>query len=215
MKLAMIGLGKMGANMATRLLNNGHQIIAFDPNKDAVKEVEPFGATIINSLQDITSYLTPPRVVWVMVPAGEATEQTLTQLAAILSPGDIIIDGGNSNYNDTIARATSLREKEIHFVDVGTSGGVWGLSEGYSMMIGGETETITQLKPIFETLAPAADQGWGHVGPNGAGHFVKMIHNGIEYGLMQAYAEGLDLLKQKPILTWTYTRLLKYGVMAV
>jgi len=141
--------------------------------------------------------LAPPRTVWIMVPAGEATEQMIDELLDILNPNDVIIDGGNSNYRDTIRRADKVAARELHFVDVGTSGGIWGLTEGYSMMVGGKKEVVEQLRPIFETLAPAPDRGWGYVGPSGAGHFVKMVHNGIEYGLMQAYAEGFEILKSK------------------
>jgi 6-phosphogluconate dehydrogenase len=214
MKLAMIGLGKMGANMATRLLNGDHQVIAFDLDQNAVQAMRQQGATAAYSLTDVVAHMSAPRIAWVMVPAGNPTEQTLTQLAAVLSSGDIIIDGGNSNYKDTVRRAAWLKKQGFHFIDVGTSGGVWGLAEGYSMMLGGELDVIEALRPIFETLAPAADQGWGHVGPNGAGHFVKMIHNGIEYGLMQAYAEGLDLLKHKDdfeLDLYQITQIWRYG----
>jgi 6-phosphogluconate dehydrogenase len=214
MKLAMIGLGKMGANMATRLLNGDHQVIAFDLDQNAVQAMQQQGATAAYSLTDVVAHMSAPRIAWVMVPAGNPTEQTLTQLAAVLSSGDIIIDGGNSNYKDTVRRAAWLKKQGFHFIDVGTSGGVWGLAEGYSMMLGGELDVIEALRPIFETLAPAADQGWGHVGPNGAGHFVKMIHNGIEYGLMQAYAEGLDLLKHKDdfeLDLYQITQIWRYG----
>jgi 6-phosphogluconate dehydrogenase len=151
----------------------------------------------VKSLEEIATQLTPPRAAWVMVPAGEATEQMIDALLGILSPGDAIIDGGNANYRDTMRRAAKVAARELYFVDVGTSGGVWGLSEGYSMMVGGEEAVVEQLRPIFETLAPAPDKGWGHVGPSGAGHFVKMVHNGIEYGLMQAYAEGFEILKAR------------------
>jgi len=197
MELAMIGLGKMGANMTSRLLNAGHRVVAYDLNKDAVTRLEKEGAVRAYSLKEVKAKLAPPRVLWVMVPAGEPTEQTIGNLSEIMDADDIVIDGGNSNYKDTKKRAIFLKEKGFHFVDVGTSGGIWGLKEGYSMMIGGENEIIKKLRPIFETLAPAKDRGWGYVGPNGAGHFVKMVHNGIEYGLMQAYAEGFDILKHR------------------
>ncbi|MCQ3976524.1 MAG: decarboxylating 6-phosphogluconate dehydrogenase [Anaerolineae bacterium] len=197
MELAMIGLGKMGANMATRLLRGGHRVVAYDLNEAAIQAAESAGATGARTLTEVTSKLATPRVVWVMVPAGDPTEQTIDQLAGVLSPDDIIIDGGNSNYKDTIRRGAALNEKGLHFVDVGTSGGVWGLAEGYSMMVGGDKNAVEQLTPILETLAPAADKGWGRVGPVGSGHFVKMVHNGIEYGLMQAYAEGLELMQYK------------------
>ncbi len=197
MDIAMIGLGKMGANMVTRLLKGGHRVIAFDLNEDAIKAAETKGAEGIRSLDDLTSKLSAPRAVWVMVPSGKPTEETILKLAEKLSPGDTIIDGGNSFYKDSKRRAEALKEKGFHFVDIGTSGGVWGLTEGYSMMVGGDKDAVDRLRPVLETLAPAADQGWGHVGPVGSGHFVKMVHNGIEYGLMQAYAEGFELMEHK------------------
>ena len=197
MELAMIGLGKMGANMTTRLLRGGHHVVAFDLNEDAIQKAEAEGAEGAHMLEEVPAKLAAPRVVWVMVPAGVPTEAVIGKLGKLLSDGDTVIDGGNTFYKDDMRRAEMLAEKGIHYVDVGTSGGVWGLAEGYSMMIGGETEAVSRLSPIFETLAPAADQGWGHVGPVGAGHFVKMIHNGIEYGLMQAYAEGFDIMHAK------------------
>lgn len=197
MEIAMIGLGKMGANMATRLLRGGHRVVAYDLNEEAIQAAEAAGAEGARTLDEVVAKLSAPRAAWVMVPAGEPTENTVNALAERLSPGDIIIDGGNSNYRDSVRRAAALQEKGLHFVDVGTSGGVWGLTEGYSMMAGGEEAAVERLRPIFETLAPAPDQGWGHVGPGGAGHFVKMVHNGIEYGLMQAYAEGFELMGQK------------------
>lgn len=198
MELAMIGLGKMGANMMQRLLTGGHRIVAHDLNAEAVRAAEAHGAVGARSLQDVVAQLATPRILWVMVPSGDPTEQTLTKLAELLSKGDIIIDGGNSNYKDTARRGAWLKDRGIQLVDVGTSGGVWGLREGYSMMIGGESEVVSRLKPIFETLAPAPDKGWGHVGPSAAGHFVKMVHNGIEYGMMQAYAEGFGIMEKKP-----------------
>ncbi len=197
MELAMIGLGKMGANMVLRLLHDGHSIIAYDLNESAIQAAEQAGATGARSLTEVAHKLSVPRAAWVMTPAGEATEQTLLALAEIFEPGDILIDGGNSYYRDSIRRAELLQRKGLHFVDVGTSGGIWGLAEGYSLMIGGEKDAVQRLQPVFESLAPAADRGWGHVGPNGAGHFVKMVHNGIEYGLMQAYAEGFELMQRK------------------
>ncbi len=197
MKLAMIGLGKMGANMTSRLLRGGHEVVAFDLGEEAVKKAESEGAEGARTLAEAVEKLAAPRVVWVMVPAGKITESVIGELAELLSAGDTIIDGGNTMYKDDMRRAAELAEKNIHYVDVGTSGGVWGLAEGYSMMIGGETEVVSRLSPIFETLAPAADLGWGHVGPVGAGHFVKMIHNGIEYGMMQAYAEGFEIMHAK------------------
>jgi 6-phosphogluconate dehydrogenase len=199
MEIAMIGLGKMGANMTTRLLGKGHRVVACDVKEEAVRAAEAGGAIGARSLDEVVEKLGTPRAVWVMVPAGKPTDDTIAALALAerLSPGDIVIDGGNSNYKDTMRRAAALKEKGLHFVDVGTSGGVWGLAEGYSMMVGGEEATVERLRPILEALAPAADKGWGRVGPSGAGHFVKMVHNGIEYGLMQAYAEGFELLQRK------------------
>lgn len=193
----MIGLGKMGANMATRLLRGGHEVVAFDLNEAAIQAAEAAGAVGARTLDEVAARLPAPRVAWVMVPSGSPTEATVNALAERFSPGDIIVDGGNSNYKDSMRRAAALRERGLHFVDVGTSGGVWGLSEGYSLMIGGDGRIVASLRPIFETLAPAADRGWGRVGPAGSGHFVKMIHNGIEYGLMQAYAEGFEIMKAK------------------
>jgi 6-phosphogluconate dehydrogenase len=197
MEIAMVGLGKMGANMATRLLRGGHRVVAYDINETAIQTLEAAGAEGARTLVDIAAKLDAPRSVWVMVPSGDITEQMILQLAEVLSPGDTIIDGGNSNYKDTQRRAQILQDKGLEFVDVGTSGGIWGLAEGYSMMIGGRKEVVERHRAIFETLAPFSDKGWGYVGPNGTGHYVKMIHNGIEYGLMQAYAEGFEILKAK------------------
>lgn len=197
MKIAMIGLGKMGANMSTRLIKGGHQVVVYDLNKDSIKKAESGGAIAAYSLNELVDNLDAPRTVWVMVPSGKPTEITISQLADLLSKNDTIIEGGNSYYKDTVRRAKEFAKKDVNYVDVGTSGGVWGLKEGYSMMIGGKTEVVKNLNPIFETLAPAADKGWGHVGPSGSGHFVKMIHNGIEYGMMQAYAEGFNLMHKK------------------
>ena len=197
MDIGMIGLGKMGANMATRLLLGGHRVVAYDINEDAIQAAEEAGAEGARTLNEVMDKLAPPRSVWVMVPAGQITETTIQNLSDLLSPGDIVIDGGNSNYKDSMRRAEELSLKGLHFIDVGTSGGVWGLKEGYSMMVGGEQKVVDRHRPIFETLAPAQDLGWGHVGPAGSGHFVKMVHNGIEYGLMQAYAEGFNIMKAK------------------
>ena len=193
----MIGLGKMGANMTERLLKGGHQVVVYDRDPAPVDAAVVLGASPSDSIEDLVNKLSAPRAAWVMVPAGEPTEGVLNALADLLSPGDTVIDGGNSNYKDTLRRAAALGERGLHFVDVGTSGGVWGLAEGYSMMVGGEKEVVGRLRHLFETLAPAPDKGWGHVGPSGAGHFVKMVHNGIEYGYMQAYAEGFEILKVK------------------
>lgn len=198
MELGMIGLGKMGAQMTLRLVQGKHRVIAYDRNPIAVKEVAAKGAGAANSLEELVNKLAKPRVIWIMVPAGSPTEETIKGLSEMLEPGDIIIDGGNSYYKDTIRRAELLKQKRIHFIDAGTSGGIWGLAEGYSIMVGGEKDIIEKIKPILQTLAPAPDKGWGYVGSNGAGHFVKMVHNGIEYGLMQAYAEGFALMKKKP-----------------
>ncbi|MBE2201908.1 MAG: decarboxylating 6-phosphogluconate dehydrogenase [Anaerolinea sp.] len=197
MEIAMVGLGKMGANMTKRLLQGGHRVVVSDLNEEAVTTAVAEGAIAAASLGALPDLLAAPRAVWVMVPAGDPTESVINTLAAILNPGDIVIDGGNSNYKDTMRRADALQEKGLHFVDVGTSGGVWGLAEGYSMMVGGSDEALAHLRPALETLAPGADLGWGHVGPSGSGHFVKMVHNGIEYGLMQAYAEGFEIMKAK------------------
>ena len=197
MEIGMIGLGRMGANMTTRLLAGGHRVVAFDRAPDAVAAAVKGGAAGAASLAELVAALAAPRAVWVMVPAGDPTESTVRALADALAPGDTVIDGGNSNYRDSMRRAELLATKEIRFVDAGTSGGIWGLKEGYSLMVGGEKSAVERLRPIFETLAPAADRGWGHVGPSGAGHFTKMVHNGIEYGLMQAYAEGFAILRQK------------------
>ena len=197
MELGMIGLGRMGANMVQRLLAGGHRVAVFDINPDAVEASRGRGAVGSSSLSGLLSELAPPRVVWVMAPAGEATESTINQLSELMSPGDIIIDGGNANYKDTIRRAEKLADRSIRFVDVGTSGGIWGLAEGYSLMVGCDEETFRHLEPVFQTLAPGPDRGYGRVGPSGAGHFVKMVHNGVEYGLMQAYAEGFELLQAK------------------
>ncbi|MBE2234724.1 MAG: decarboxylating 6-phosphogluconate dehydrogenase [Anaerolinea sp.] len=197
MRIAMIGLGKMGANMATRLLRGGHEVVAYDLNETAIQAAEAIGAVGARTLDEVAARLPAPRVAWVMVPSGNPTEATVNALADRFAPGDTIIDGGNSNYKDSMRRAAGLEDRGLHFVDVGTSGGVWGLTEGYSMMVGGNEQVVERLWPILETLAPAADQGWGRVGPAGSGHFVKMIHNGIEYGLMQAYAEGFEIMKAK------------------
>jgi 6-phosphogluconate dehydrogenase len=200
MQIGMVGLGKMGANMTTRLIRGGHQVVVYDRDTKAVATAASGGATGGSSLADLVSALSAPRAVWVMVPAGDPTEQTITALAGLLSKGDVIIDGGNTNYKDDIRRAAELKPKGINYVDAGTSGGIWGLKEGYSLMVGGDEAVCERLRPIFETLAPTPTTGWGRVGPSGAGHFVKMVHNGIEYGLMQAYAEGFSILQHKTAL---------------
>jgi 6-phosphogluconate dehydrogenase len=211
MQLGMVGLGRMGSNLVRRLMPAGHECVVYDVNADTVKELEGEGATGTGSLEELLAALEKPRAVWVMVPAGPVTERTVSALGAGMEGGDVVIDGGNSYYRDDIARAAALSEKGISYVDVGTSGGVWGLERGYSLMIGGETRIIERLTPLFEAIAPgvdaaprtpgrtgepsSAEHGYLHCGPNGAGHFVKMVHNGIEYGAMAAYAEGLNILR--------------------
>ena len=199
MKLAIIGLGRMGGNMARRLARGGHDVVVYNRTAAKAYELADEEPTVsaIETLDDLVMAVDPPRVCWIMVPAGPAIDTMIDALVKILSPGDILIDGGNSFYLDSVRRAAGVAEKSLSFVDVGTSGGIWGLTEGYSMMVGGRKEDVDRLRPIFETLAPAPDRGWGHVGPAGSGHFVKMVHNGIEYGLMQAYAEGFEILKSK------------------
>ena len=197
MELGMIGLGRMGGNMAQRLLNGGHRIVAFDLNAESVQALEREGAAGASSIPELVAQLPPPRAVWVMLPAGEPTEGAIREVSQALSQGDTVIDGGNSNYRDSVRRAAELNERGISFLDAGTSGGVWGLTEGYSLMVGGDQEAYRRLEPVFQTLAPGPDRGYGYVGPAGAGHFVKMVHNGVEYGLMQAYAEGFELMKAK------------------
>ena len=200
MELGMIGLGRMGANMTERLVRGGHRVVGYDRSPDAVAHVRRLGAVAADSPAALTEQLSRPRIVWLMVPAGNPVDETIEAVLPHLTADDVIIDGGNSYYKDSVRRAAGLEKRGLHYVDVGTSGGVWGLTEGYSVMIGGPRDIVERLRPVFETLAPASDKGWGHVGPSGAGHFVKMIHNGIEYGLMQAYAEGFAILKQKPEL---------------
>jgi 6-phosphogluconate dehydrogenase len=197
MELGMVGLGRMGANMARRLLKGGHTVVGFDPRIEARSALEGDGGGSAASLQALVAALPAPRAVWMMVPAGKITDSTVETLAPLLAPGDVLIDGGNSNYKDTLLRAAELAPRNIAYVDAGTSGGVWGLEEGYSLMVGGDEAVVERLRPIFETLAPAPDKGWGRVGPVGSGHFTKMVHNGIEYGLMQAYAEGFSILQHK------------------
>ena len=197
MELGMIGLGRMGGNMAQRLLEGGHRVVGYSQSPEQVQGAVKQGASGASSSADLVRQLTPPRAVWVMVPAGDATEDTVNDVAKLLSPGDAVIDGGNSNYKDSVRRAATLKERGIAFLDAGTSGGVWGLKEGYSLMVGGDPDAFKRLEPIFQTLAPASDKGYGYVGPAGAGHFVKMVHNGIEYGMMQALAEGFELMAAK------------------
>jgi 6-phosphogluconate dehydrogenase len=197
MEIAMIGLGRMGANMAQRLMRGGHKVVGYDPAEAARALLEKNGAQTAASLEQMVAKLKAPRVIWLMVPAGAITDSTITNLVPLLAAGDTIIDGGNSNYRDTQRRAATVASRKIQYVDSGTSGGIWGLKEGYSLMIGGDEAAVERLRPIFETLAPAKDQGWGRVGPVGSGHYTKMVHNGIEYGLMQAYAEGFSILQHK------------------
>ena len=197
MQLGMIGLGKMGGNMAERLKLGGHQVVGFDFNADAVAKLTASGNVGVSSLEDLARNLKGRRAIWIMVPQGSPVDETIAKLEPLLSAGDILIDGGNSYYKDSMRHSTEVTAKGFQFVDVGTSGGVWGLKEGYSMMVGGDKEPVEYLRPIFETLAPAADKGWGHMGPAGSGHFVKMVHNGIEYGVMQAYAEGFTVMDKK------------------
>ncbi|MCC6426964.1 MAG: decarboxylating 6-phosphogluconate dehydrogenase [Phycisphaerales bacterium] len=197
MQMGMVGLGKMGGNMAERLQRGGHRIVAFDPQAEALQRITSRGGVAASSLEDLARKLDAPRAVWLMIPAGKPVDEAIAKLAPMLSPGDTIIDGGNSNYRDTIRRGKELAVRGISYIDSGTSGGVWGLENGYSLMIGGPDQAVNRLKPIFETLAPASDKGWGHVGPSGAGHFTKMVHNGIEYGMMQAFAEGFAIMAKK------------------
>lgn len=198
MKLGMIGLGKMGGNMAQRLIQGGHEVVGYNRGTAVTDQLAAeVGLIPAYSLAEVVEQLAPPRVAWVMVPSGGATEGVVFELGNLLSVGDLVVDGGNSNYKDTMRRGQMLAEKGIDYVDVGTSGGIWGLKEGYSMMVGGTETAVNVLTPALKTLAPGEAQGWGHVGPSGAGHFVKMVHNGIEYGLMQAYAEGFEIMKAK------------------
>jgi 6-phosphogluconate dehydrogenase len=197
MQLGLIGLGKMGGYMAERLRLGGHQVVGYDFNAEAVAKLTASGNVGASSLEELAGKLEGRKAIWIMVPQGKPVDETIAKLMPLLKPGDVLIDGGNSYYKDSMRRHTEVAAKGFHFVDVGTSGGIWGLKEGYSMMVGGDKEPVEYLRPIFETLAPAADKGWGHVGPGGAGHFVKMVHNGIEYGIMQAYAEGFTVLEKK------------------
>jgi 6-phosphogluconate dehydrogenase len=198
MQLAMIGLGKMGGNMSRRLIAAGHQVVGYNRTKQVTQQLaEEAGLAPAYSLKEAVEALEAPRIVWLMVPAGEPVESSVQELGELLAPADIVIDGGNSNFNDTMRRAEFLKEKDIHMLDAGVSGGIWGLEGGYSTMVGGKKDVVKFLRPIFEALAPAPYKGWGHVGLNGAGHFVKMVHNGIEYGLMEAYAEGFEIMKAR------------------
>jgi len=194
MKLGMVGLGRMGGNMTARLLQHGHEVVAFDPSPEAIDRTIQAGAAGASSLQDLVSRLEAPRVVWLMVPAGEITETTVRELGGLLSSGDVVVDGGNSFYKDSLRRAGQLEAAGIRFVDCGTSGGIWGLENGYCLMVGGDRSAVKLVEPAFLALAP--EGGYAHVGPSGAGHFVKMVHNGIEYGLLAAYGEGFEILQR-------------------
>jgi len=205
MKIGFVGLGKMGSSMVERLVRDGHQVVATDLNKEAVREAERKGAIPADSLGDLMNRLDMPRAVWLMVPSGKPTEETISSLIPFLSAGDILLDGGNSFYKDSIKRAQKLHEHQISFIDVGTSGGIWGLKVGYCLMIGGENEAFQRLEPIFRTLAPA--DGYAYVGKNGAGHFVKMVHNGIEYALLQAYSEGFEIMEAKKEFEFNLSRI--------
>jgi 6-phosphogluconate dehydrogenase len=197
MDLGMVGLGRMGANMTERLLRGGHRVVVYDRDRAAINRAVQTGAMGADSIAAMTARLDPPRAVWIMVPAGKAVDATIEALGGLLSKNDIVIDGGNSNYKDSLRHSDALKDKGIGFVDVGTSGGIRGLHEGYSLMVGGDPAHVERLRPLFECLAPAPDRGWARVGHGGAGHFVKMVHNGIEYGLMQAYAEGFAVMDKK------------------
>ena len=207
MELGMIGLGRMGGNMVQRLLAAGHRVVAYDTNLDAVAASRAQGASGADSLEDLVASLEPPRPVWLMLPQGQPTQDTVERLAPLLEEGDVILDGGNANYKDTLRRAESLAAWGIDLVDVGTSGGIWGLSEGYTLMVGGREEVYCRLEPIFQSLAPGPDRGYSRVGPVGAGHFVKMVHNGVEYALMEAYAEGFELMAAKEEFNLDLTRI--------
>jgi 6-phosphogluconate dehydrogenase len=198
MKLGLIGLGKMGGNMARRLLRGGHTVIGYNRSSEITRTLEKEDGLIpAFSLDEMVRLLESTRIIWTMLPAGQVTETILDELISKMSPGDILVDGANSNYKDTIRRAEKIEKTGVHYIDAGVSGGVWGLKEGYAIMLGGDKDIVQTINPIIETLAPASDKGWGWVGPHGAGHFVKMVHNGIEYGMMEAYAEGFELLQGK------------------
>ncbi len=194
MELGFIGLGKMGMNMVTRLRRDQHKVVVYDRSADLIKQAEGLGCTGSSSLADLVGKLTAPKVVWIMVPSGAPTEETVQAVAALLQAGDIIVDGGNTRFHDDVRRAAELKKRGIRYVDAGTSGGIWGLKVGYCLMVGGDTDAVQHLAPAFKTLAP--EQGWAHVGGVGAGHYVKMVHNGIEYSMMQGYAEGFELMSK-------------------
>lgn len=198
MKLAMVGLGRMGGNMARRLLRGGHQVVGFNRTKEVTEEIQKQdGLVPAYSLKEVIQKLEAPRIVWLMLPAGQVTQDALNELEGLLSQGDIVVEGGNSNFRESMTRGEKLAKKGIHLLDAGVSGGVWGLDNGYAIMAGGDEKVAKTLEPIFKSLAPAVDKGWGRVGPSGAGHFTKMVHNGIEYGLMEAFAEGFEIMKAR------------------
>lgn len=207
MELGLIGLGKMGGNMAERLRRAGHKVVGFDFSADAVKRLNDAGSVGVNSLEDLVKNLQAPRAIWIMVPAGAPVDETIAKLKPMMQKGDTFIDGGNSNYKDSQRRHGALKAEGFEFLDVGTSGGIWGITEGYSMMIGGDEEVVERLRPVFAALAPGKEMGWGRTGPSGAGHFVKMVHNGIEYGLMQAYSEGFSIMRAKEALELDLTQI--------
>jgi 6-phosphogluconate dehydrogenase len=198
MKLAMVGLGRMGGNMARRLLRASHQVVGFNRTEEITNEIQKQNGLIpAFSLKEAIQKLETPRVVWLMLPAGQPTQETLDELESLLSSGDIVVEGGNSNFRESMSRSDKLAKKGIHMLDAGVSGGVWGLENGYALMVGGDEKIAQTLEPIFKSLAPAPDKGWGRVGPSGSGHFTKMVHNGIEYGLMEAFAEGFEIMKAR------------------
>jgi 6-phosphogluconate dehydrogenase len=209
MELGIIGLGKMGFNMAERLRQAGHKVVGFDFNQEATSKLTAAGSVGVNSLEDLVKNLAAPRAVWIMVPAGDPVDQTIAKLEPLMQKGDTFIDGGNTNYKDTQRRHQAAKDNGFNYIDCGTSGGIWGLKEGYSLMVGGDKEPVERLTPIFQALAPAPNEGWGHVGPSGAGHFTKMVHNGIEYALMQGYAEGFSIMKAKTELNLDLTQIAK------
>ena len=207
MEIGLIGLGKMGFKMAERLRLGGHKVVGFDTSAEVVKNFNDTGSVGVTTLEDMVKNLAAPRAIWIMVPAGDPVDQTIAKLKPLMQKGDIFIDGGNSNYKDSQRRHDELKPQGFEFVDVGTSGGVWGITEGYSLMIGGDADVVGSLNPIFEALAPSPTTGWGRVGPAGSGHFVKMIHNGIEYGMMESYAEGFSIMKAKSVLGLDLTQI--------
>jgi 6-phosphogluconate dehydrogenase len=207
MEVGLVGLGRMGANMAERLVRGGHRVVGTARHREVVDAAVARGVVGAYSLEELLQKLSAPRVIWLMIPAGDPVDATLNELLPQLTAGDLLVDGGNSYYKDTLRRSAALTAKGFPYVDVGTSGGIWGLAEGYSLMAGGPVEAVARVTPLLQTLAPAPDRGWGRVGPTGAGHFVKMVHNGIEYGMMQAYAEGFSILKHKDAMKLDMTQI--------